>query len=113
MLIKKKESKEIKIASDSYVWEYNFGVKEIGLVKSRINGRYPDEGRKINKACKEYYYVLSGSGKVFIEDECFEIKEGDTILIDSGKVFHVIGEELVSVCPTAPGWYAEQEELVK
>jgi len=113
MLVKKEESKQIKIASDSYVWEYNFGIREIGIVKCRINGRYPDEGRKINKESKEYYFVLSGRGKIYIEDECFEIKEGDSLLIDNGKVFHVIGEELIAVCPTAPGWFAEQEVLVK
>ncbi len=113
MLIKKKQRKEKQIAKNSFVWEYLLHNKNLGIALAKINGRFPDSGRTVNKVCQEIYYVISGSGKIFIEDEEFELNEGDVFLIDSGKKYYVAGKNLVLLCPTSPEWYSEQQEIIK
>jgi len=113
MLIKREQREEKQIAKNSFVWEYPLHNKNLGIALAKINGRFPDSGRTLNKVCQEIYYVVSGAGKIFIEDEEFELKEGDVVLIDSGKKYHVIGQDLVLVCPTSPDWHPTQQEIIK
>jgi len=113
MLIKKDQSIEKKIASDSFVWEYQFNNKNLGVIKAKINGRYPDSGRTINKVCQEVYCVVSGSGKIYVENDEFELNQGDCFLIESGKKYYVVGKDLVMFCPTQPDWYPEQHEFIE
>ena len=113
MLIRKDQSIEKKIANDSYVWEYQFHNKNLGVIKARINGRYPDSGRTINKVCQEVYCIVSGSGKIYIDNDEFELKEGDSFLIDAGKKYYVVGKDLVMFCSTQPDWYLGQHEFLK
>ncbi len=113
MLIKKEQRKEKQIAKNTFVWEYPLHNKNLGVALAKINGRFPDSGRTINKVCQEIYYVMSGLGKIFIEDEEFELNEGDVFLIDYGKKYYVAGENLVLLCSTSPDWYLEQQEIIK
>ena len=113
MIIKKEERKEKQIAKNSFVWEYPLHNKNLGVALAKINGRFPDIGRTINRACQEIYYVIGGSGKIFIEDEEFELNEGDVFLIDPGKKYYVVGKKLVLLCPTSPEWFPEQQEIIK
>jgi len=93
--------------------EYPLHNKNLGIALAKINGRFPVSGRTINKVCQEIYYVISGSGKVFIEDEVFELNEGDVLLIDSGKKYYVVGKNIVLLCSTSPEWYPEQQEIIE
>ena len=113
MLIKKEQRVEKQIAKNSFVWEYLFHNKNLGIALAKINGRFPDSGKTTNKVCQEVYYVISGAGKIFIEDKEFELNEGDAFLIDSGKKYYVIGKDLVIVCATSPEWFPEQQQIVK
>jgi len=94
MLVKKEQRKEKKIAKQGTVWEYRLPSKAIGFALSELNGRVPDHGWMKNKACNEIYYVISGSGTLFIEDEKHDLKEGDVFLIEPGKKFYVLGKYL-------------------
>lgn len=63
---------------------------------------------------EEVYYVLSGRGRMQIEDESKEIGEGDGIVILPGKCHHVwnIGDEdLVFLCCCAPA-YTHEDTLI-
>jgi mannose-6-phosphate isomerase-like protein (cupin superfamily) len=113
MLIKKSQRREKQLAKDSFVWEYPLHNKNLGIATAKINGRFPESGRTLNKVCQEIYCVVSGSGKLFVEDEEIGLEEGDVYLIDSGKKYYVIGRNLVLVCPTHPEWYPGQQEIVK
>jgi mannose-6-phosphate isomerase-like protein (cupin superfamily) len=113
MLIRKSERKEKQLARDSFVWEYPLHNKNLGVATAKINGRFPESGRTVNKVCQEVYYVVSGSGKLFVENEEIDLGEGDIYQINSGKKYYVIGKNLVLVCPTHPEWYPEQQEIIK
>jgi mannose-6-phosphate isomerase-like protein (cupin superfamily) len=113
MLIKKEKSQKKQIAKKSFVFEYNLNNKELGFAYAKINGRFPDSGRTINKVCQEIYYVISGSGKIFLEGKEFNLEKGDVFLIDSGKRYYVIGTNIVLACPTVPEWYSQQQEFVE
>ena len=111
MLIRKEDRVQKQISQDSYVWEYPLENKKLGVCLSRITGRFPDRGVIVNKECDEIYYVISGNGKVFIEDEQFELKEEVVLWIKAGKKYYVEGNELVMVVATSPEWYDEQTEI--
>ena len=113
MLVKKEQRKEKQIAKEGTVWEYHLPSKAIGFALSKLNGRIPDSGRMRNKVCNEIYYVISGSGTLFIEDKKYELKNGDVFLIEAGKKFYVIAKNLQIALPTSPAWYPEQWEIIK
>ncbi len=113
MLIKKEQRREKQIAKEGTVWEYHFLSKAIGFALSRLNGRVPDSGWMRNKVCNEIYYVISGSGILFIEDKRYKLKAGDVFLIEPGKKFYVVAKNLHLALPTSPAWYPEQWENVK
>ncbi|MEA3229857.1 MAG: cupin domain-containing protein [archaeon] len=111
MLVKKEQRTEKQIAKDSTIWEYGLDNKDLDFALTRINGRFPDSGKTMNKVCREIYYVISGTGKIFIDDREIELKEGDVYLIETGKKYHVIGEDLTLALPTSPAWYPQQQEF--
>ena len=111
MLIKKEDRVQIQISLDSYVWEYPLNNKELGVCSSKITGRFPERGIVVNKECDEIYCVISGRGKVFIEDEKFALEEGDVLWIKAGKKYYVEGNELVLIVVNSPEWYVEQTEI--
>jgi len=113
MLLKKEQRKEKQIAKNSFVWEYPLHNKNLGIALAKINGRFPDSGRVLNKVCQEIYYVIGGSGRIFIENEEFELNEGDTFLIESNKKYYVVGKNLVVLCPASPDWYPEQQKIIE
>jgi mannose-6-phosphate isomerase-like protein (cupin superfamily) len=80
---------------------------------SKYNGRIPDSGWTRNKICNEMYYVIGGSGTIFVEDKKYELKECDVFLIEPGKKFYVIAKNLQLAIPTSPAWYPEQCENIK
>ncbi|MBN1840722.1 MAG: cupin domain-containing protein [Deltaproteobacteria bacterium] len=61
--------------------------------------------RHYHKETEEIYYILSGSGKVIIDDAEFDVGPGHAMLLPIG-VFHEIantgGNDLVFVCADAP-----------
>lgn len=62
MLIRKEQREGKQIEKDSIVWEYKLGNKDLGFALARINGRYPESGWTMNRACQLLYYVVSGRG---------------------------------------------------
>ncbi|MFA6513664.1 MAG: hypothetical protein WCT50_00025 [Patescibacteria group bacterium] len=113
MLIKKEQRVKKQISSDGFVYEYQDVNKNLGLAVSELNGRVPDEGLMKNKVCCEAYYVMNGSAKVFMNNEIFEINEGDVFHIKPNQEFYVEASNLKLVIPTSPAFYAEQWENVK
>jgi mannose-6-phosphate isomerase-like protein (cupin superfamily) len=113
MLVKKEQRKEKQIAKDGIVWEYHLPSKTIGFALSKLNGRVPDSGWMRNKVCNEIYYVIAGSGTLFVEDKKYKLEEGDVFLIEPGKKFYVIAKNLHLALPTSPAWYPEQWENIK
>ncbi|MGC9310377.1 MAG: cupin domain-containing protein [Candidatus Aenigmatarchaeota archaeon] len=112
MLIKASESEEKKNTDSCTVREYHFPSKELGFATARIDGRYPDSGKAVNKACDQIYFVLSGAGKIHYEGEIFSVEAGDALFFEKGKKYYVEGDTLEIAVITAPTWFAGQYTAV-
>jgi mannose-6-phosphate isomerase-like protein (cupin superfamily) len=88
--------------------EFAFGDKDLNIAVVTVNGRYPARGHLLNKVCKEIAYVLSGHGKVGVDDQVHELKPGDAVLIVPGERFYWEGSDLRMVMPCSPAFYPEQ-----
>ena len=61
--------------------------------------------------CKEILYITKGSGKIVIEGEAVDFKEGDEILIEPGeKYYWDCQATMLAAC--TPAWYPEQHKEV-
>ena len=64
----------------------------------------------------EVYYILSGRGRMHIDDESEDVGPGDTVYIPPKGVQYIdnIGsEDLVFLCIVYPSWHPEAEELIE
>lgn len=64
--------------------------------------------RHFHPRAEEIYFVLSGHGQMNLEDEQFEVVEGDAIAIPSGKKHKIWNtsesQDLVFLCCCAPAY---------
>lgn len=64
---------------------------------------------------EEIYYVLAGSGTMFLENESQRVGRGDAIAIPPGKVHWIENDgdsDLVLLCCCAPGYEHEDTVMV-
>jgi len=113
MIVKKADRKTLQASSTTIVYEYPFPDKDLSMAIITINGRYPDKGRTLNEKSKEIIYVISGSGKVLIEDEVFEVSEGDQVFVPNNVKFHYRDCKNMTVAvPTTPAFDPAQHKFV-
>ena len=92
--------------------EYPTGDGDIDMATVEISGRYPDEGRVINRISKEICFVCKGGGKVVIEGKEIILHEGDVVQIDANEKYYWDGiMSLVISC--TPAWTLEQHKKVE
>ncbi len=77
----------------------------------------PGSSTRLHKhqSSEELYYILSGDGKMRIEDRQFTIAAGDTICIQPGAqhmVTNTGNQPLVILCCCAPPYSHEDTELL-
>ena len=63
----------------------------------------------------EVYYILSGSGRMHIDDETGDVNTGDTVYIPPRAVQWIenTGDEpLAFLCIVDPAWKEEDEEVI-
>jgi mannose-6-phosphate isomerase-like protein (cupin superfamily) len=85
----------------------NAPVKNQSLAEARVpTGRSTQ--RHYHKDSEEFYYVLSGRGRMEIDGEVRTVGAGDAVLIPAGS-WHGIAamEELVFLCCCAPPYQHE------
>jgi len=112
MRIKKDDRVRYENSPKCIAYEYPLGDKDINVAYIEINGRYPDKGFVTNEAVKEILFVVEGEGKIVIEDEEHELKEGDVVLLLPKKKYFFDGK-LKLVVPCSPAWYPEQHKNVE
>lgn len=67
------------------------------------------------KTSSEIYYILKGSGRMYINEESKDVGPGDTIYVPPNAIQYIenTGDaDLVFLCIVYPSWRAEDEELV-
>jgi len=66
-------------------------------------------------ASNEFYYILSGTGRMHINGESEEVRPGHIVLIPPRAVQHIENTgntDLCLLCIVVPPWKREDEELV-
>lgn len=67
------------------------------------------------KTSSEIYYILKGSGRMYVDEESEDVGPDDTIYVPPNATQHIenTGDtDLVFLCIVYPSWRAEDEELV-
>ena len=111
MLIKKEDAKEKMNTDSCTVWDYDIPSTTISFVTAKINGRYPEKGSGCNTESDMVYFVISGSGTVFLGDNRHEISEGDAIYFPRGLPYYVEGDNLHIAIPNAPPFDVGQYKI--
>lgn len=63
----------------------------------------------------EVYYILSGRGRMYIDDESAAVEAGDAIDIPPGSIQWIENTsdiELAFLCIVDPAWQDEDEEII-
>lgn len=106
------QAQKVTISPTMTAWEYPVLDDRLHGAVVELSGRYPNTGRVVNDLCTEIGYVISGQGKVVIEDQEIEFQQGDQLLIKPGeKYFWDVNATLFMPC--APAWYPEQHREVE
>jgi mannose-6-phosphate isomerase-like protein (cupin superfamily) len=109
MIVKKSERKKHANAPTCTASEYSLGDKDIDVAYIEINGRYPENGRAMNRISKEVVFVVNGGGKVEIDGKGFVLNEGDSVIIQPKQKYFFEGK-LKTVISCHPSWNPEQYE---
>jgi len=67
------------------------------------------------KTSSEIYYILKGSGRMYVDEESEDVGPSDTIFVPPNATQYIenTGDtDLVFLCIVYPSWRAEDEELV-
>lgn len=100
-----------KNSETCHVYEYPMNDTDINGAVAYIKGRYPLSGLAVNEKCKEMAYVISGSGKIVVNNQETVLSQGDVLVIPAGEQYYWEGE-LVLFLPCTPAWYAAQHKYV-
>lgn len=111
-LVRREEAQKFQNGDSCLAYEYPMDEKDINGAIVKLTGRYPDSGRVTNLKCKELSYVVSGSGKVVIDDKVIFLSEGDLVLIDINEKYFWEGNMTLFVS-SAPSWSIEQHQIVQ
>jgi mannose-6-phosphate isomerase-like protein (cupin superfamily) len=107
-----KFSETTKTTSEGEIWDYPIG-KEIGLSYQKLNTRGPKSGNYLNKVCQEIYFIIKGTAVFYIDNNKYEVKEKDVIIVEPNMPFHIETSGLEYIIITRPDWYEEQYEEIK
>ncbi|MBN2203244.1 MAG: cupin domain-containing protein [Candidatus Aenigmarchaeota archaeon] len=111
MIVKKSKRVQHANAATCIAYEYGLGDKDIDVAYIKIDGRYPEKGRTLNRKSKEVIFVIDGKGIVEIDGNVFDMEEGDSILIQPNQKFFFDGKLKIVVCCN-PAWDPKQYEFV-
>jgi mannose-6-phosphate isomerase-like protein (cupin superfamily) len=111
-IVHQEQIEKIKNGKNCIAIEYPLGDTDINGAIIELTGREPDTGRAMNVECKELAYIINGSGKVVINDQVIDLKQGDLVLIEPGEKFFWEGN-MTMFMPCAPAWHPGQYKKVE
>ena len=111
-IIYKEQTEVFKNGNSCYATEYPLGEKDIDNAVIKVTGRYPEKGYVINLECKELAYIISGAGKIVVEDKEASLKDGDLVFIEPGEKFFWDGN-FIMLISCAPAWNHDQYKQVE
>jgi mannose-6-phosphate isomerase-like protein (cupin superfamily) len=108
---------------DSYSVDDNTEITELfdapedsnfDAVVSEVDGYHPSGPRRkkiVNEKSQKAYYILEGSGKIFVGEEEFEVREGELVNVPR-QTPHALEGTFRALIVTSPPFDPEDEELV-
>ncbi len=93
----------------------NSRVHKLSIAEARVR---PGGATKehFHRTSEEVYYILSGEGEMYIDEEKARIKAGDVVLIPAGARHYVVNkgeEELIILCACSPPYSHEDTVLTE
>lgn len=95
------------------IYKYPTPTKDMDIAKMVVDGRHPEDKDTyiIEHDCSFVMYILEGNGKIFLDDEIFEVSAGDVVFVPKETRFAVEGKfEYITV--DTPAFFPEQSEEV-
>ena len=91
--------------------DYPSTDKNINFATIKIAGRTPLKGYQVNLECKGLFYIIKGSGKLYLKDsdEIIEFEQADVIQIDE-KEWYAFEGNFEAAVTNAPAWTIEQHK---
>lgn len=112
MLIRKEDTVKEVDEPGVQVLDYRLPMNQIGLSYQELDARVPAKGAGVNEDCEERYYIIEGRATVWIDDQSYEAKAGDLVVIRPGQGSYLIAKNLKMLTVTSPDWYAGQHTIV-
>ena len=113
MVIKKKDAKD-ESGSVGKILDYPMDGSPVGVSYQEYPpGRAPEKGSWVNTICWEAYYILAGTGKIFIDDTEFSVEVGDVVIIKPNQKTYLVSDNLKFITITNPDFYMEQFKEVE
>ncbi len=108
MLIKKNQAREKRNSNSCTIWEYNFPNKNLWFALGKIDWRFPEKWKNLNRECDEIYYVLSWTWVLHYDNSAYELNEWDAFFLEKGKPYWLEAKNLSLVLSTQPSFFPEQ-----
>ncbi len=112
-LIKKSDAKIVDLQT-KIIKKYTPEHRNLEVNVMEINGRHPENSEHfvLEKECHFMIYILNGSGKVYCNDEIFQVEAGDVVDVPVKTRFAVEGNPIEYLTVDLPAWFPEQASIV-
>ncbi|MEK7628582.1 MAG: cupin domain-containing protein [Patescibacteria group bacterium] len=92
--------------------EYNLPFNHFSTGVSEIHGRYPTTGFDVDTEIEAAWFVVAGTGTIFVGDREHLVAEGDMVFVPPNEKFWIAGNHLKLVVTSSPPWNAEQHKHI-
>ena len=113
MLIKKSQAKIVDKGTKKII-KYTAPDKLLEINHMILNGRTPKKEGQFLCETKVYcmMFVIKGNGKMYVDNEVFEVSAGDCVDVPAGTKFAAEGYNFEYITAERPAWYPEQATIV-
>lgn len=112
-IVKQKSTEEFVNGSTCIAREYRSDDSDINGAVVTVSGRYPQSGFVTNQISKELGYVMSGSGKLILQNgETHDLKTGDVVILSPGEIYAWESDALEMLMVCTPAWIASQHKEI-
>lgn len=112
-LMKNSAAKKVDLGT-KVIFKYTSTDKNLEVNHMKISGRHPENPAHFVYEDTVHFmlYVLKGTGKVYCEDEIYEVEIGDVVDVPAKTRFAVDGKELEYLAVQTPAWTPKQAYIV-
>lgn len=113
MIIKKDQAKIVD-QKTKVIRKYTSPDKQLEINYMILNGRTPEKEGTFLCETKLHFMVIviRGKGRTFLENEVFNVEEGDCVDVPAGTKFAAEGYNFEYITAESPAWYPEQAKIV-